>query len=109
MVGCFQTGGKLLLFGNGGSAADAQHVAGELSGRYLFDRHALPAMALADSIAAVTAIGNDYGFDARVRAPAPRLRAAAATSPSASRPAAARRTCWPGCGRRASWACSRLR
>jgi D-sedoheptulose 7-phosphate isomerase len=63
IVGAFQTGGKLLLFGNGGSAADAQHVAGELSGRYLFDRHALPAMALADSIAAVTAIGNDYGFE----------------------------------------------
>jgi D-sedoheptulose 7-phosphate isomerase len=63
MVATFQGGGKLLLFGNGGSAADAQHVAGELSGRYLLDRHALPAMALADSNAAVTAIGNDYGFE----------------------------------------------
>jgi D-sedoheptulose 7-phosphate isomerase len=56
-------GGKLLLFGNGGSAADAAHVAAEFVGRYLVERRALPALALADNLSAVTAIGNDYGFD----------------------------------------------
>src|SRR4051812_25396648 len=55
-------GGKLLVFGNGGSAADAQHIAAELLGRFLLDRPALPAVALADNSAALTAIGNDYGF-----------------------------------------------
>src|SRR3954447_19733786 len=55
-------GGKLLLFGNGGSAADAQHIAAELVGRFLLDRAPLPALALADNGAAVTAIANDYAF-----------------------------------------------
>ncbi len=53
----------LLLFGNGGSAADAQHIATELTGRYLLDRPPLAALALADNTAALTAIGNDFGFD----------------------------------------------
>ena len=56
-------GGMLLIFGNGGSAADAQHLAAEFTGRYLLDRAPLPALALADNTAAVTAIANDYGFD----------------------------------------------
>jgi D-sedoheptulose 7-phosphate isomerase len=58
----YQGGGKLLLFGNGGSAADAQHIAGEFTGRYLADRPPLPAIALADNTAGFSAIGNDYGY-----------------------------------------------
>jgi D-sedoheptulose 7-phosphate isomerase len=58
-----RAGGKLLLFGNGGSAADAQHIAAELLGRYLLERSALPAVALSDNTSTVTAIGNDYGFE----------------------------------------------
>ena len=54
-------GNKVLIFGNGGSAADAQHLATELMGRFLVDRRALPAVAL-DSTAAVTAIGNDFDY-----------------------------------------------
>lgn len=56
-------GHKLLLFGNGGSAADAAHIAAELVGRYLLERDPLPALALADNLSAVTAIGNDYGYE----------------------------------------------
>jgi len=56
-------GSKPLLFGNGGSAADAQHIAAELVGRFAFDRPALPALALSVNSSCVTAIGNDYGFD----------------------------------------------
>jgi D-sedoheptulose 7-phosphate isomerase len=56
-------GGKVLLFGNGGSAADAEHIAAEFLGRYLMERRPLPAVALTDTGATVTAIGNDYGFD----------------------------------------------
>jgi D-sedoheptulose 7-phosphate isomerase len=59
----FQAGGTLLVFGNGGSAADAQHVAAEFTGRYLLDRRPLPALALSDNGSAVSAIGNDYGFE----------------------------------------------
>jgi D-sedoheptulose 7-phosphate isomerase len=56
-------GGKVLLCGNGGSAADAQHIAAELVGRYEAERAALPAIALTTDTSALTAIGNDYGFD----------------------------------------------
>jgi D-sedoheptulose 7-phosphate isomerase len=59
----FRAGGNLLVFGNGGSAADAQHVAAEFTGRYLLERAPLPAIALAENAAALTAIGNDYGFE----------------------------------------------
>jgi D-sedoheptulose 7-phosphate isomerase len=59
----FRAGNKLLLFGNGGSAADAAHVAAEFVGRYLVERRPLPALALADNLSAVTAIGNDYGYE----------------------------------------------
>jgi len=63
IVDAFRSGHKLLLCGNGGSAADAQHVAGELVGRYLQERRPLPAIALTADSAMLTAIGNDYGFD----------------------------------------------
>src|SRR5215470_3296455 len=56
-------GNKVLLFGNGGSAADAVHVAAEFVGRYLVERRPLPALALNANISALTAIGNDYGFE----------------------------------------------
>jgi D-sedoheptulose 7-phosphate isomerase len=56
-------GGKILLCGNGGSAADAQHVAAEFVGRFLVDRRALPALALTTDSSALTAIANDHGFD----------------------------------------------
>lgn len=56
-------GGKILIAGNGGSAADAQHIAAELTGRYVKDRKALPAIALTVDTSAITAISNDYGFE----------------------------------------------
>jgi D-sedoheptulose 7-phosphate isomerase len=56
-------GNKLLLFGNGGSAGDAQHIAAEFTGRFLKERRALPAVALTTDTSALTAIGNDYGFE----------------------------------------------
>lgn len=59
----FQTGHKVLLFGNGGSATDAAHIAAEFVGRYKRERKPLPAIALATDIAAITCIANDYGFD----------------------------------------------
>jgi D-sedoheptulose 7-phosphate isomerase len=59
----FRNGGKLLLAGNGGSAADAQHIAAEFVGRFIGDRAALPAIALTTDTSALTAIANDYGFD----------------------------------------------
>jgi len=60
---CLRAGGKILLAGNGGSAADALHIAGELVGRLYFDRAPLPAIALAANAAVLTALGNDYGFE----------------------------------------------
>jgi len=63
LADCFRSGGKVLLFGNGGSAADAQHVAAELVGRYLKDRPALPAIALTTDTSALTALANDFGFE----------------------------------------------
>ena len=59
----FRTGGKLLLFGNGGSAADAQHVAAELVGRFERERAPLPAVALTTDTSALTALANDFGFE----------------------------------------------
>jgi D-sedoheptulose 7-phosphate isomerase len=63
IVNALQQGNKVLLFGNGGSAADAQHIAAEFVGRFAFDRPALPALALSVNTSCITAIGNDYGFD----------------------------------------------
>lgn len=59
----FRSGGKLLLCGNGGSAADAQHLAAEFTGRFRRERRALPAIALTGNSSDLTAIGNDYAFD----------------------------------------------
>lgn len=59
----FTNGNKLLLCGNGGSAADAQHIAAEFSGRFYKDRKALPAEALHVNTSYLTSVGNDYGFD----------------------------------------------
>jgi len=56
-------GGKILLMGNGGSAADAQHFAAEMVGRFLLERKALPAIALSTDTSILTAVGNDYGYD----------------------------------------------
>jgi D-sedoheptulose 7-phosphate isomerase len=58
-----RAGGKAMFCGNGGSAADAQHLAAELMGRYLKDRRPLPALALTVDTSALTAIGNDYGYN----------------------------------------------
>lgn len=58
-----RTGSKLLIAGNGGSAADAQHVAAEFLSRFGFDRNPLPAIALTTDTSVLTAIGNDYGFE----------------------------------------------
>jgi D-sedoheptulose 7-phosphate isomerase len=63
VVETLQNGGKVLLMGNGGSAADAQHFAAELVGRYLRERQALPAIALTTDSSIVTAISNDYGYE----------------------------------------------
>jgi len=63
LVECFQNGRKIILCGNGGSAADAQHVAAEFINRFRFDRPALPAIALTTDTSIMTAIGNDSSFD----------------------------------------------
>lgn len=63
MVTAFREGRKVLLFGNGGSATDAAHIAAEFVGRYKRERTPLPAIALATDIAAITCIANDYGYD----------------------------------------------
>ena len=63
LAGALGRGGKALLFGNGGSAADAQHIAAEWTGRLRDDRRAFPAIALGTSSAELTALGNDYGFE----------------------------------------------
>ena len=63
IVTALRAGGKVIFFGNGGSSMDAGHLAAELTGRYLYDRPSLAAFSIADSTAAVTAIGNDYSYD----------------------------------------------
>ncbi len=60
---CIQEGGCVYLFGNGGSASDAQHIAGELVGRFYLNRKALPAVALTTDTAIITAVGNDFSYD----------------------------------------------
>ncbi|MBT5319920.1 MAG: SIS domain-containing protein, partial [Chloroflexi bacterium] len=59
----YRAGGKILVFGNGGSAADAQHFAGELVGRLYLERAAMPAVALSTNTSNMTAIANDFGYD----------------------------------------------
>ena len=63
VVQCYRDGGRLILLGNGGSAADAQHIAGELVSRFRKERRALPAIALTTNTSILTAIGNDYDYD----------------------------------------------
>lgn len=63
LLTALRAGGKVLLCGNGGSAADAQHVAAELVGRFAHVRRGLPAIALTTDSSALTSIGNDFGFD----------------------------------------------
>jgi|SRR6202162_3534445 len=63
LISAYRAGRKAIFFGNGGSAADAQHLAAEFVGRYLRQRGPLPALALNANSSAVTAIGNDYGYD----------------------------------------------
>lgn len=63
MVLTIRQGGKILIFGNGGSAADAQHMAAELVSRFLINRQPMPAIALTTDTSIITAIGNDYSFD----------------------------------------------
>jgi D-sedoheptulose 7-phosphate isomerase len=62
-IASLKQGGKILLAGNGGSAADAQHIAGEFVSRFAFDRPGLPAIALTTDTSILTAIGNDYGYE----------------------------------------------
>jgi D-sedoheptulose 7-phosphate isomerase len=64
LIAAFDAGGHLWIFGNGGSAADAQHIAAELAGRFRRERRALPATALTTNSSSLTAIANDYGYDA---------------------------------------------
>lgn len=63
LIDCLKSGGKILLCGNGGSAADAQHIAGELVGRFARERKALSAIALSTDTSIITAVANDYGFE----------------------------------------------
>src|SRR6195952_2253309 len=63
MVSTLKNGNKVLVAGNGGSAADAQHIAAELSGRFVKDRKALPGIALTTDTSAITSIANDYGYE----------------------------------------------
>lgn len=63
IITCYQTGNKVLTAGNGGSAADAQHFAGELVSKFFFDRPGLSAFSLSTDSSVLTAIGNDYGYE----------------------------------------------
>jgi D-sedoheptulose 7-phosphate isomerase len=63
LIGVLKSGGKVMFCGNGGSAADSQHLAAELEGRFLIDRQPLAALALTANTSTLTAIGNDFGFD----------------------------------------------
>jgi len=62
-VKCYKAGGKLMVAGNGGSAADAQHIVAELVSRFYIDRPGLPALALTTDTSILTAVGNDYGYE----------------------------------------------
>lgn len=63
VIDAYKNGNKVVIFGNGGSAADSQHFAAELIGRFKLDRKSLPAIALTTDSSIITALGNDYGFD----------------------------------------------
>jgi len=63
MISTIKTGGKILVFGNGGSASDSLHIAAELVGRFQKERKSLPAISLSANSSSITALGNDYGFE----------------------------------------------
>jgi D-sedoheptulose 7-phosphate isomerase len=63
IIKTYESGNKVILFGNGGSAADAQHIACELVSKFMVERKGLPAIALTTNTSTLTAIGNDYGYD----------------------------------------------
>ena len=63
MQNCIKSGGKILIMGNGGSAADAQHIAAEIVGRFKKERKGMPAIALTTDTSILTSVGNDYGYD----------------------------------------------
>ena len=63
MVGCVRDGGTIFFCGNGGSSTDAEHLSAELLGHFYYDRPSIPSHALASNTAAMTAIGNDYGYE----------------------------------------------
>lgn len=63
VIDAMRAGNKVILFGNGGSAADATHIAAEFVGRFAFDRDPMPALSLSDNVSALTAIGNDYAYE----------------------------------------------
>ncbi len=63
IITCYKNGGKVILMGNGGSAADAQHIAAEFVGRYKLERNSYPALALNTNTSTLTAVGNDYNYD----------------------------------------------
>ncbi len=63
MQDCIQSGGKILVMGNGGSAADSQHIAAEIVGRFKKERKGMPAIALTTDTSILTSVGNDYGYD----------------------------------------------
>lgn len=63
IISCYRRGNKVIIFGNGGSAADAQHMVAELVGRYKRERRALNAIALTTNTSTITALGNDYGYN----------------------------------------------
>ena len=90
LVTCYRAGGKTLVMGNGGSAADSQHFAAELVGRYKRERRALPSIALTTDTSVLTAVANDYTrTSSRARS---RLTPVRETSSSASPPAVTPRT-----------------
>ena len=93
-------GGKLLLFGNGGSAGNAQHIAAELVVRYEKDRAAIAAIALTADSLMLTAAANDSGIRDALQPPGRSAWAARAMSPSACPPPGAAPTCWRRCARR---------
>src|SRR5210317_856854 len=63
LIECIRSGGCIYICGNGGSAADAQHIAAELVGRFVRERKGLPAVALTTDTSTLTSVGNDYGFE----------------------------------------------
>ena len=89
LLDAYRAGRKAIFFGNGGSAADAQHMAAEMEGRFAFDRRPLPALALHANVSTLTAVANDYAYEqVFARTPSPAMLR------SPSPPAARRRTSW---------------